>query len=666
MRLPVITLGLALVAAVPVSRPAARQAPPARSPRNASYVLRADLDPATRTLTGSGRLTWRNLSTRPATELRFHLYWNAWRTPQSSWMREQRRGRNPGLLDRPESDRGSIDVTRLARSGGGNLLTAARFIAPDDGNADDRTVLAVPLEHPVAPGETVAIDLGWTAHVPRVFARTGVIGNFYFVAQWFPKIGVLEEDGWNCHQFHAATEFFADFGDYDVTLSVPPRWVAGATGHMAGETTDPAGEHTTYRFVEHDVHDFAWTTSPDLVDVHRRVERPGLPAVDIRLLLQPEHTGQADRHFDAAALALETYGSWFGAYPYEHLTVVDPVTIVSPAQGASVGGMEYPTLITAGTRWFTPWTGTQPESVTIHETGHQFWYGVVATNEFENAWMDEGLNTYSQARVMAERLPNRFVAVDRYFGGLAAWPNPDVRWDRVLDGDRLLTFRAAAGADVQSRPSWQYWPGTASQTTYGKTALWLHTLERYLGWPTVQRILATYFARGAFRHPTPDEFFTIANEVSGQDLTWFFDAVHRSAAVFDYGVQQVTGSDQGQTRVKPGSDRGQTPEERWDSEVSVRRYGDGVFPVTVRVTFEDGSTADETWDGRDRWHLFRYAGRPRVRSVEVDPDRVLLLDVDTTNNSWTAHPRAAVAAHKWAMRWLTWVEELLVSYAFFS
>ena len=128
------------------------------------------------------------------------------------------------LAARPADDRGSIDLTTLAIAASAtDLLPRAQFIAPDDGNADDRTVSRVPLDRPVAPGETIVIDLGWTAQVPRTFARTGAIGNYFFIAHWFPKIGVLEDSGWNCHQFHAATEFFADFGVYDVSLTVPSR-----------------------------------------------------------------------------------------------------------------------------------------------------------------------------------------------------------------------------------------------------------------------------------------------------------------------------------------------------------------------------------------------------------------------------------------------------------
>jgi len=625
------------------------QTPAARSPRNASYRLSAVLDPATHEIVGSGHLSWRNMTHTPATELRFHLYWNAWRDTNSSWMREQRLGRNRSLLQRPAEDFGGIDTT-LVVVGGENLVGRARFVAPDDGNPDDKTLLSVPLTRPVAPGETAEIELGWTARVPRTFARTGRLGSYYFIAQWFPKIGVLTDAGWNAHQFHAATEFFADFGAYDVTLTVPRGWVVGATGTSASTSEDSAAS-VRHRFIQEDVHDFAWTTSPDFLDRRARFEEPGLPQVEMRLLLQPEHAAQEDRHFAATRAALEYYGTWFGPYPYGHITIVDPVTTFNPAsQGESTGGMEYPTLFTAGTRLAVPLAGTQPESVTVHEAGHQFWYGIVATNEFEHAWMDEGLNTFATARALEAAFPERFVATERYFGGLTAWAFTDVRWTRDIDGNRLNAFRPVASYEDQSTPTWRYWPGSASAITYNKTALWLATLERMLGWETTQRILATHFQRGAFRHPTPADFFAIANEISGRDLTWFFDAVHRSSATFDYAVSEVssTGAGAGRTHT-----------------VVVRRRGDGIFPVAVRVTC--GSTVRQfDWDGRDRWKAFEIRDEAPVLEVEVDPDRVLLLDVNYTNNTWTARPRAADAARKWALRWLTWAQELLLTYAFFA
>lgn len=634
-----------LVAAVPSwrSAPSAQSAAANRPAQLASYTLAATLDTTAHTIAGRGQIAWTNGSVNATSELQFHLYWNAWRDDRSTWIRESAMGRT-NMTGRPEADRASIDVTTL-RLGDADLLAGAAFIAPDDGNADDRTVLRVPLPRAVAPGESITLDVAWQAKVPKPYARTGVQGDYYFIAQWFPKLGVLEDAGWNCHQFHAATEFFADFGRYDVTLTVPRDWTVGATGVMTG---DPAITDTsqTVRFVQDDVHDFAWTTSPDFMVANRRFEEPGLPPVDMRLLLQKEHgtTEQVDRHFNATAIALRNYGRWFGPYPYGHITIVDPVTVFNErAQGANTGGMEYPTLFTAGSRWKLLVHEPRPEAVTIHEAGHQFFYGIVATNEFEHAWMDEGLNTYATARAIATDMDPQIATIERYFGGLLPWAYEDARWTREVDGDRLNAFRPVAMNDVPSTPTWQYWPGSASAITYNKTALWLHTLEKMLGWETMQRIMQTYFARQAYRHPGPDEFFAVANEVAGRDLTWFFDQVYRSNVTFDYAVTGMT-----------------------DHDAIVRRIGAGAFPVDVKATFADGSTETRSWDGRNAWTRIAFDAGRTLESVEVDPERVLLLDLDRTNNSWTSKPQAPLAAKRWSLRWITWMEELLLSYGFFA
>jgi hypothetical protein len=632
------------------SAPEARQP----SPRNANYTLAATLDPVSRGIVGRGQLTWRNTSNVPATELRFHMYWNAWRDSASSWMREDRIGRTAPPRVIRSADAGFIDLTAIALRGRPDaidLLPRARYIAPDDGNAGDRTVLAVPLDRPVQPGGTIVVDLAWNARVPRTVARTGAIADYFLIAHWFPKIGVLEDAGWNCHQFHRGTEFFADYGIYDVQLTVPVGWIVGATGRERSQTSNAKGA-TTHHYVAEDVHDFAWTTSPDFVDVRERFEEPGMPVVDLRLLLQPEHRDQRDRHLAAVRTALKYYGSWFGPYPYGHLTIVDPVTVVDEiAQGGGTDGMEYPMLITAGTRWVAPWKEQEPEHVIIHETGHQFWYGVVGTNEFEHAWMDEGINTWATARVMAEAYGGRFVRVERYFGGLLPWAYEDVRWSRDSDGNRILAYRAGPSSDAPSTPSWRYWPQAGGALSYAKTALWLTALERILGWETVRTGLSAFFVESAYRHPSPEQFFARMASASGQDLRWFFDAVHQRASTFDYAVHRVSNE-----RTDDGS---------IDCTIIVRRLGDGVFPVAVRTTFEDGSLAEERWDGAERWRSLRYRRGARIATVEIDPDRVLTLDLDYTNNSWTARPRAAEASFTLAVRWMTWLQQALLTYAFF-
>src|SRR5947207_147075 len=153
---------------------------PPLSPRNANYSIDVRLDAVTRTVTGSEVITWRNITTKAARDLQFHLYWNAWRDDRSTWQRERKLGRSTVRETRPE-DRSRIDIASVRLTGSGepvDLTPGLHFIAPDDGNADDHTVLAAPLPQPAPPDGTLTIEVKWTAHVPRTFARTGAIGNF--------------------------------------------------------------------------------------------------------------------------------------------------------------------------------------------------------------------------------------------------------------------------------------------------------------------------------------------------------------------------------------------------------------------------------------------------------------------------------------------------------
>jgi hypothetical protein len=619
------------------------------SPRNANYTIDVRLDTRAKTLTARETLVWTNITTAAATELQFHLYYNAWRNTDSTWMREHRlTSWWQAARVRRSSDFSAIDIASFRITGGAiapvDLTHDMRFIAPDDGNEDDRTVMAVALPAPVGPGQSVTIDIAFTAKIPRTFARTGYAGNYYFLGQWFPKIGVLDPSGrWNTHQFHVGTEFFSDFGIYDVRMTVPRGWPLAATGQERERIDNPDGT-TTHRYYQEDVHDFAWTTSPDFVERRERFEHSGLPPVEMRLLIQPEHQAQVGRHFEGTRAALRQYGEMFGPYPYGHITIVDP-----PWEDDSAG-MEYPTLFTAGTWWLMPERATILEDTLVHETGHQWWYGMVATNEFEDAWMDEGINQYANARVMADEFPEGREVL-RFFGGFVPWVLDDVRWDRVTAGEFRDDYRRNPTVDIPSTPSFRYWTRTSTPMTYAKPALWLHTLERALGWSTMQQILSTFFERWKFKHPRPGDLFQIANEVTRRDLSPFFDQVYRGSAVFDYGVESVVS--------RPGDDG------EFVSDIVIRRHGDGIFPVSILVTLANGEQRRFSWDGGGRWHRVTVEHGSRAVSAQVDPEQILLVDTNFTNNSFTTEPQSGRAATKWAAAWMIWLQDQLLSWAFF-
>ena len=656
------------LAALSLSSAQAQQAPP--ETRTSSYTIQVTLLPERRLLMGNQVVEWRNATRKPARELWFHLYWNAWLNNRSTWLREDSlRSRPRSSLRNPRAgDWSYSQVESLKVEAGGPFLESDRtsamyFASPDDGNKDDRTVLVVPLERAVQPGETVRVSIGWKAKIPRTFARTGFRGNFFFIAHWFPKLGVFQADGsWNCHQFHAATEFFSDYGNYDVRMTVPTGWKVGATGVELGVIENSDGT-STHRYQQDNVHDFAWTTSSDYREVRRRFDLAGLKSVDIRLLYQPEHQGQVDRHFQATEAALKYYGLWFGEYPYGHLTVVDP------AWRSGARGMEYPTLYTCGTRYLNPPGGGSPEGVTIHEAGHQFWYGLVGNNEFEHAWLDEGINTFSTARVFEAAYGKRG-HLSRFFQRFFPVMTPEIQSGRILNS-RRHRYLAAARGEIQASPSYLYHPSTSGATSYTKTALWLLALERRLGWDVLKRILSTFFERSRFRHPTPDDFFRIANQVSPRDLSPFFEQVFHQDRVFDYSVESVSSlkvetrgylDKDGQFLLLAETSDSQDTEETsvlYETTVLLRRLGDGILPQDVLLRFEDGEEFRTQWDGKHPWKLYRLVKPSKLDYAAVDPELTNPLDIDFTNNSRRLQPQANLPATKWALKWLIWLQDYL-------
>ena len=664
--------GLAPEGGAPVDGAAGNGA--ALSPRNASYTIDVRLDHASRTLRGSQTLTWTNLQEQPTNQLWFHLYWNAWSNRQSTWMREDRlRGRSDRRGEIAADDWSYLEVDSVALAGGADLTRTMYFAFPDDRNGDDRTVMVVLLPAAVGPGETVRLDMAWHAKIPRTFARTGFRGDSYFFAHWFPKLGVYEPAGWNCHEFHAGTEFYSDYGVYDVSMTVPEEFVVGATGREVERRANSDGT-ATHRYVQEDVHEFAWTASPDYVVVEDRFEHASLPAVDIRLLTRPEHRHQVARHFAATKAALESYGTWYGPYPYGHVTVVDPPF------GAGFGGMEYPTLFTAGTRRFNPPGGGNPEGVTIHEAGHQFWYGIVGNNEFEFAWLDEGLNTFSTGRTEYATFGEPLYT-QRFFqppgtdtSGFFALLLAGFDYGGVPHRERLGRYRVDATSDPQSTPSFEYHPGTEGSLSYSKTALWLATLENWLGWDALQAILSTFFERWRFAHPTPEDFLAIANEVTEADVGSFLRSVMTSDT-FDYAVDSVATfpvPTEGWVRkgdelvyVPPRDEPAGDGETEYRSEVVVRRHGGATFPMEVLFVFEDGHEIRRRWPGAARWRLLTEDYPAKLDYAVIDPDVVLALDLYPSNNSLEADPEPGLPAWKWAARWTVWLEDFLSTFAFF-
>jgi hypothetical protein len=628
---------LAATAALSPARPAPAQVAGVPSNR-VDYRIQVRVDPRARKVVGSEVVRFENRAKVATAELWFHLYWNAFANNRSTHLTE-----SGGRLRNVDVDDGWgwQRVTSL-RAGDSDLTAAISYEHPDDDNADDRTVIKVPLPAPVAPGESVEVELAWEAQIPRVRRRTGYKGDFLFFAHWFPALGVFEgERGWNCHQFHASTEFYSDYGTYEVAIDLPAEYERKvfATGVAVGSPTR-AGDRVVTRFVAPDpndqltldatgrrplVHTFTWTADPDFkrfagtfhfaewsrrFDAEvERVEQVFGPSKNLRLrnvevvvVIQPEREAQWRRHFEATCAALFFYGLWFGEYPYSQVTCVDP------AWGAgAAGGMEYPTLFTAGTRLWTDPAMHEPESVTVHECGHQFWYGLVGNNEFEAAWLDEGFNSYGDAETLW-RVWGREVATTDYshvpYLGSAPVPAPGSRGlEGILSAQRIplpfvgwsltplrpsgfvdwwrdqprLTFvenwtdprwhdrvryLSDPDRDPIDTPGWKYADSRSYSTnSYPRTAVALRTLAGLVGQDKFLRGMRHYSEAWRYRHPYPQDFFDSFCAGAETDVRWYFEEVFRGTGTLDWQVsveQRRAAEPAGWFQPDPGAEFGAT------------------------------------------------------------------------------------------------------------
>ncbi|MCX6553790.1 MAG: M1 family metallopeptidase, partial [Candidatus Aminicenantes bacterium] len=624
------------------------------------YEIWVSLDPTQKMLQGRETISWTNTSNDVIPDFWFHLYWNAFKNEKSALMEEVRQDEPSGTFhgDTAVKDGGWgwIDVEKIAFADGTDLTGTKEFMTPDEPlHAEDQTVMRVRLPEPLLPGETVRLELAFKARVPRTIRRSGYYHNGYFIGQWFPKPGVYQEGkGWNCHQYHLNSEFFADFASFRVHITVPSEYVVGAAGKETARSSDKKRGTTTVTFEQDRIHDFAWTADPDYLKIVRDfvadkevsaqeyreiastlrlpVEEVKLRDVKMILLINPEHRGQIDRHFKALRMALKYYGLWYGAYPYEQVTLVDP-----PFRSGS-GGMEYQTIFTAGTQVLPSPQANDPEMVIVHEFGHGYWYGLSASNEFEEAWLDEGINTYSTGKVLAKAYGPGSVPLVLAGIPLTRYSGPFKYAD--LELDRMAAIQAVSYDPIVTA-SWKFYdPMSYGMNVYMRAATCLDTLENLIGKEIMLRVMRAFHTRFRFRHPTSRDFIATANEISAQDLNWFFDELFFGTAEWDYAVDEVQWReikasrgvfDEGGKRSEVTARAARALDQRekqprYETRVRIRRLGEARPGPGIRLkivtAFEDGSRKTDYWDGQGSWVEFAFSGNSKVKYAQVDPDNV--------------------------------------------
>jgi len=615
--------------------------PRTHSEEVASYDMEITLDTTNKKIAGHTVLSWTNTSSVPVHELYFHMYYNAFRNSKSTFFKE--RG-VPAFLTTDIDEIcgwGWTHIYSFEDNRGTILTDSMYYVQTDDNNSDDRTVLLVRLARPVLPGETQDFTFDWEARIPKTMPRTGYNKSFYFMAQWFPKLGVLEPAGmrfadkaqWNCHQYHSNGEYYADFGNYNVSITVPSDYTVAASGVL--RETEEKGGMNTWHFHAHDVIDFTWTCSP-----HYVVSETAYKNTTIRYYSYPYKVHLKERYFSTIKYAMSFLESHLAPYPYETLSIIDP-----PIHGMFTGGMEYPTLISTLSFCFFPEGFRTPETLVVHEFIHQYFMQMVATHEVEEPWMDEGVTSYYESRIL-----DGMLGADRSTIDFLGFRTGNKTFNRV---EYLGMDHPSIASNAIK--SWEYKHGGYGEIAYNKAALWLQTLEGLIGTELMDDIMRRYFELYSFRHPCRYDFIEVVDSMVinrqgdrfPDGMQWFFDQVLYGTGMCDYAVADIRNTEVQASRgflnsldeCEVATPEGDTI--RFKSVVELHRLGTVQLPQEILIRFENGEERTFQWDGLARAHSIELETAYKVVLAEIDPERKIYMDSNFINNVRQVEPQTA-------------------------
>ncbi|NOZ12893.1 MAG: M1 family metallopeptidase [Acidobacteria bacterium] len=579
---------------------------PPLSPRTVGYRISAILDTESHIISGNEKIYFFNNGKKAIDSIKMHLYLNAFssnQTPMAGAIRPLRR-----MLKVPVN-RKTIGYCRI-------LKLTVNFASVRHTLEVNNTVAAFELPYPLKPGESALIEIEFETRLPRLVVRSGYAGTFHMIAQWFPKLGVLRPDGsWDCPQYGANGEFFSDFGVYDVTLNVPKGFDVIATGILEQKST--ADNRNTFHFYAEDVHDFvaaAW----DRFKFRKRK----IGNCQLTVAYPPGHEAVSLREMDALEGVYRWYTDHIGNYPYSAYTVID-----TPFCALAASGMEYPMISTGFALKLVPKWFRLPEETVVHEFGHSYFQGMLASNEFREAWVDEGINTYMTALIM-ESLYGKcnFNTLKRFCSD---------GFDRMLNNNY-----SALRYQKPDQPADTYTDRNAyTEASYNKVAMLLKTMENLIGKDKIIEIMKDYFNKFQFTHPKGSDFIKIFNNHTDNQYAELMDIVIHRNSVPDAAVLRVT-------RAPLPAFKGFVPEKTTYMEApetkKTIRYtvvmGKHALPIPVpyRITFSDGSIqSGELSAGEStKTIIIDKAGSIRLIEARIDPERKILIDMDRSDNRY--------------------------------
>jgi hypothetical protein len=486
------------------------------------YTIDVSLNDQVHSLQGNLSLKYINHSPDTLTYIWFHLWPNAYKNDNTALARQLATEKDA----KKNTERGYIDSLSFSVNG------QAAATEPDPQNID---IIKVVLSQPLFPGRQITIATPFHVQLPGYYSRSGHNGQQYMICQWYPKPAVYDRKGWHAFPYLDHGEFYSEFGSFNVNLRVPAEYVIGATGtlkttaelekYMALGTanntgkkpvkykTDKPGTQKTLQYFGENIHDFAWFADKDFIIRYDTLQLASGTTIQAFSYGQSNGNKQWKNSIGFIKDAVRHYSSWIGEYPYP------VVQAVEGPKNLSSGGMEYPmiTLITS------PDANEESlDGVITHEVGHNWFYGILASNERDYPWMDEGINTYFQFKYEAEKYRSNSI-----FGSSMPKDLKKLSEDeflaRVYNALNSLPAKQPVNTASASFPNKEDY----GIVVYIKTAIWLYLVESAIGKQNLDKGLHEYFNLWKFKHPYPEDLKAVLQETSGMDLNGIFELLNK-------------------------------------------------------------------------------------------------------------------------------------------
>lgn len=524
-----------------------------------NYNIQVTLNDTAKTLDGFEQITYYNNSPDTLKFIWFHLWPNAYKNDKTAFAEQTVQNGSSRFYFSNEEEKGYINQLDFKVNGTASAIEA---------HPQHIDIVKLILPKPLAPKESVTIATPFFVKLPYNFSRGGFTKNGFQITQWYPKPAVYDSKGWHEMPYLDQGEFYSEFGNYEVQINVPENYIVAATGQLQnadalnklkllGKTEPkqqanykafeeekkkkaiaakayavkkpvvakpiikkPTFNLVSYSYKQENCHDFAWFASKDFIVQYDTVKL-ATKVVDVFTYYHPQQVTNWNKSIDYAKNGISKYSNWIGEYAY------NTVSVVAGDNNEVSGGMEYPTI----TLITTQSGGKELDATIVHEIGHNWFYGILASNEREHAWMDEGMNTYYQKRYEAEKYGNRL--------------SSGIKWidNRVPDDIEALLINTVCGIK-KSQPidtaADAYTSINYFLSVYSKASKWMALLEKDLGKANFDSCMQQYYQQWKFKHPYPADFKLAIEKASNQNINQRFQQLYSTNSLDTVAAKKKT------------------------------------------------------------------------------------------------------------------------------